>query len=228
VNEIRVVGDIPELPVTHKKLIGSSLDRWGHTIIVNKNGFRTIEFEDIDYSKPRMLTFGCSHTWGDSNEQSDIWPEKLAKKLNLQLINLGQPGASVDYVYRIFSFAIKKFAPVAIFIYWPDWTRFEYIKDGRIFESLPNDSNRIYHMKTATEEWLINNFISKVNLIKEESKDIKLVHLSSYNLIPYMDHADRWPIAKDNIHFNFEWHQNLYSIFYELYINNQQPIIVHE
>ena len=226
-NEIRVVGDIPNLPVTHRKPIGLSLDRWGHTIIVNKHGFRTIEFQDIDYSKPRMLTFGCSHTWGDSNEQSDIWPERLAKKLNLQLINLGQPGASVDYVHRIFSFAIKKFTPIAAFIYWPDWTRFEYTKDDKIYESLPSDSDRIYHMENATEEWLINNFKSKVNLIKEESKDIKLVHLSSYNLVPYMDHADRWPKAKDNSHNSPVWNQQLADIFYDLYTTGQQPEITY-
>ena len=228
-NHLRILGDIPELPVITDRNPGINYNQWKQEIKVNKHGFRTIEFDEIDYTKPRFLTFGCSHTWGTANEQKDTWPEKLAVRLDMQLINLGQPSASADYVHRIFPFAIKKFTPEIVFIYWPHWTRFEYMQDGKIYQSCPSDSDRIYHMETATDEWLRKNFAEKVEQIVQWCKDqsIRLVHLSDSNLIPYMDHADRWPLAVDKSHFAPEWNQRLADIYYNLYITNTQPEITY-
>ena len=68
------------------------------TYNVNPNGYRTLDFDKIDFSVPRMLVLGDSHSFGISNEQEYIWPEQLAKKLNKQLINLGARGVSADYL----------------------------------------------------------------------------------------------------------------------------------
>ena len=57
--------------------------------------------------KKILLTSGCSFT--DRNFESDfhpdmdtrwpMWPELVAKKLNMDCINLGQSGAGNEYIY---------------------------------------------------------------------------------------------------------------------------------
>ena len=184
---------------------------------VNTNGYRTLEFDKIDYSVPRVLVLGDSHSFGISNEQEHIWPEQLAKRLNKQLINLGARGVSADYLARIAESAITEFKPDIIFILWPDWTRFEYEVNGEYFQSLGTDSDRIRWMEKATDEWLMENFEKQQDHIKYLCTGIPLVDITLYDLIPYIDHSDRWPLAANGSHFNQVWHQWVTEIFYNLY-----------
>ena len=187
------------------------------TYNVNPNGYRTLDFDKIDFLVPRMLVLGDSHSFGISNEQEYIWPEQLAKKLNKQLINLGARGVSADYLARVAKSAIQEFKPDIIFILWPDWSRFEYEVSGKYFQSLPTDNDRIRWMEQATNEWLNENFEKQRAYVKNLCKDLKLIDITLYDLIPYIDHADRWPLADNGSHFNHLWHNWVADIFYNLY-----------
>jgi hypothetical protein len=63
----------------------------------NSNGFRCAEFT----SEPTLMTLGCSYTVGIGLPAESIWPELLAKKLDMRCANLGQGGMSNDTAFRL-------------------------------------------------------------------------------------------------------------------------------
>ena len=153
------------------------------------------------------LAFGCSHTYGIGVEPTEAWPSLL------DAINLGVPGCSIDLIARILPSMLDKYTPHIVYILWPDWTRFEYIEHGIYKQSLPMDSNRIYFMEKATDEWLQNNYLEQVEKIRKSCCEIELIDITLYDLIPFIDHADKWPISKLGHHYNHEWHQWVANIF---------------
>lgn len=153
------------------------------------------------------LAFGCSHTYGTGVDEHETWPYKLGA------MNFGVPGSSCDYIARVLPEHLAKYNPMVVYVLWPDWTRFEYNKDGAIHTSVPADSNRIYFMEVATEEWLLGNYQKQQSIVRELCKDIKLVEMTLEDLTPYIDHADKWPLAKDNAHFSEEWHNWVAEIY---------------
>jgi lysophospholipase L1-like esterase len=204
----------------------NKIDKFGINWELNREGFRTIEFGEINFSEPRILCLGDSHTFGAGNQQFDIWPEQLKAKINIsQILNLGVPGISADHLSRNIEKYISRFSPIEIFVLWPDHSRFEYVDNlGNLCQSLPTDRNRIYFMETATEEWLINNFKNSQDKIRYfcKQENIKLRELSLYDLISIIDHADRWPPAANKTHFNHRWHNLIAEIFaFKYYCDNR-------
>lgn len=155
------------------------------------------------------LACGCSHTYGIGVQRDQAWPYLLGAQ------NCGVPGCSSDLITRTIPSLIEKYQPNVVYILWPDWTRFEYIENGKIQQSLPTDANRIKFMETATDEWLQDNFNQQVSLVKEYCKqsNVKLVDLTLYDLIPYIDHSDKWPLSKLGHHYSPEWHIWVADIF---------------
>jgi hypothetical protein len=210
-----MIPDIPCLKFFENKKYW--VDKWGFEYFHNSHGFRTEEFSTVDHNKLKFLTFGGSDVMGACNHQQDSWPEVLKKMLNMQGFNLGQGACSIDYVARIMPNSLEYFKPDAVFILYPPYVRFEYYKDGNWYNSLPHDRDRIYFMETATDEWLENNFKEKVNLITNLCKRTKLVSLILDDLVPYIDHADRWTMAPDGQHGDAEWNKSVAKIFFDLY-----------
>lgn len=181
----------------------------------------------ITYSESELFTrsnniqsttvaFGCSHTWGVGVEQQQTWSHRL------QAHNFGQGACSVDFIVRNAPMVLEKINPGTVYVLWPDWSRFEIVKNNIIYQSLPTDHDRIYYMEQHNETWLRENFRQKTsgfrNLCKERS--IQLVDMTLYDLIPYIDHADRWPLSKLGHHYSPQWHQWVADIFYQLKLNN--------
>ena len=50
-----------------------------------------------DLSKPFFITVGCSHTKGVSLTYSNTWANNIAKLFNMEHINLGFSGSSLEY-----------------------------------------------------------------------------------------------------------------------------------
>jgi len=155
------------------------------------------------------LAFGCSHTSGIGVERNETWPHLLGAD------NHGVPGCSSDLIARTAPDVIAKKQPAIVYILWPDWTRFEYTKNNAVYQSLPTDTNRITFMESATTEWLTNNFNKHVASLIEccNSSNVKLVHMTLYDLIPHIDHADKWPLSKLGHHYSPVWHQWVADIF---------------
>ena len=55
-----------------------------------------------DLSKPFFVAIGCSATKGDELNYDDCWVKQLANKLNLEHINLGFTGASLEYQLDVY------------------------------------------------------------------------------------------------------------------------------
>jgi hypothetical protein len=154
------------------------------------------------------LAFGCSHTYGIGVERNETWAYLLGAD------NRGVPGCSSDLIARTAPAIIELTKPDVVYVLWPDWSRFEYFKDGNYFQSLPTDPNRMQFMETTTEAWLQDNFTKQVNILVEFCNNrAKLVHMTLYDLIPYIDHPDRWLISKLGHHYSPVWHTWIADIF---------------
>ena len=155
------------------------------------------------------LAFGCSHTWGVGVEYHEAWPYLLGAK------NFGLGSASSDQVVRIARDLIPQHCPTIVYCLWPDWSRFEYQKNGVFYQSLPTDNDRIYFMDTHNDDWCRNNFANNLIQLKEicEQTHCRLIDMTLYDLIPYIDHADRWPLSKLGHHYSPTWYQWVAGIF---------------
>ena len=155
------------------------------------------------------IAFGCSHTWGIGVEATETWAFLLGA------MNFGVPGVSSDFIARTAPDLIEKYQPQTVYILWPDWSRFEYFDNGQYKQSTPRSPDRIQFMSWATDEWLQNNFSSKQKEVRNfcNQSNTKLVDITLYDLIPYIDHADRWPLSKLGHHYSPVWHGWVADIF---------------
>ena len=176
-----------------------------------------LKFRNIINSSD-SVAFGCSHTWGVGVEADETW------SYHLKAMNFGIGGCSSDFIVRIAPDILDKYQPTMVYVLWPDWSRFEYITNGVCMQSLPTGKDRIYFMETHTEEWLKKNFQQQVGLMNQycNDRDIRLIDMSLYDLIPYIDHADQWPLSKLGHHYAPSWHKQVADIFCNAKINNTQ------
>lgn len=170
------------------------------------------------------LAFGCSHTWGVGVDANETWAYDLGA------MNFGVAGCSADFIVRIASDLMDKYQPNTVYVLWPDWARFEYIKNDIYKQSLPTDADRIYLMKTHTEDWLKTNFYHQVSAMNNycNQRGVQVIDMSLYDLIPYMDHADRWPVSKLGHHYAPSWHKQVAEIFRNSKIHNKKHSIAYE
>lgn len=159
--------------------------------------------------KSDSIAFGCSRTWGVGVEPDETWSCLLGAK------NCGIGSASSDLVVRIADQIISQHRPKIVYCLWPDWSRFEYIKDGKYYQSLPSDKNRIYFMKTHDDAWCKKNFAKNLKDMANLclSYSVRLIDMTLYDLIPYIDHSDRWPLSKLGHHYSPVCHQWVADIF---------------
>jgi len=77
----------------------------------------------------RLVTFGCSLTYGSALENpNDAWPNQLAAKWNLDLVNMGISGSSTKRIWwEIVNFDFEKTDTVAIL--WTHMDRWCVLKN---------------------------------------------------------------------------------------------------
>lgn len=89
---------------------------------INNHGFRDDDF----VSKKPLIIAGCSHTYGIGMHKEYTWGDLLAKKINLDYVNLGYPGASTSLIVKNIFAYIKKFGnPEMIVCNFPNMERIE-------------------------------------------------------------------------------------------------------
>lgn len=173
------------------------------------------EFRNI-ITDSNEAAFGCSHTWGVGVEADETWAYLLGAK------NYGVGSSSADTVVRVAQTVYDEVNFSVAYVLWPDWTRFDINENGHWRTVLPTNRDRIKYVETHPEEWLKDNFRYQVNVMRDFCKrnDIKLVDMSLYDLIPYIDHADKWPLSKLGHHYAPSWHQQVADIFRNSLIKN--------
>ncbi len=144
----------------------------------------------------RLVAFGCSYTYGsllqdcpaDSATPSKYsWPKLLSNKLNIDLINCSDPGASnLEILYKILNFKFNH--DDLIVILWTMFSRGAIIDKSKIERYgawLPGYSK---WLGAQTEEHLI--FMSWVYIHHAE------LYLKSLNLNNYSYIAEQAPMLK--------------------------------
>lgn len=181
-------------------------------------------FDRKNVTVSNSIALGCSHTYGIGVDETETWSYLLNAR------NFGQPGCSSDFVVRTTKEIIFDLSPTTIYVLWPDWSRFEIIENDIIKQSLPTDKDRINYMKTHDEDWLRNNFKNQTDQFRQlcKEKNIHLVDMTLYNLIPYINHADQWPLSKLGHHYGPVWHSWVADIFQQLKQNNTVLELAYE
>lgn len=170
------------------------------------------------------IALGCSHTYGVGVEYNEAWP------CLLEASNFGVPGCSADYLVRNATELITIYKPTVIYVLWPDWSRFEYTQNEKYCQSLPTDNNRIAFIESHPDTWLLSNFQKQTQLMRSlcKNNNVQLIDMTLYDLIPYIDHADRWPVSKLGHHYAPSWHCQLADIFKNAEINNIKHPLAHD
>ena len=160
-------------------------------------------------SDSQLGAFGCSHTWGVGVKHNEAWPWLLNSN------NFGFVSGSTDFISRNLIKVIDDFSLKKIYILYPSYTRFEYTVNNIIYQSLPTDRYRYQFREQNSEEWLLNNHRKNKEYIKKVclEKQVKLIDFEFEYLHQFIDYPDRWPLAKDNMHYNHQWHKWVAEIF---------------
>lgn len=133
-----------------------------------------------------LVAVGDSFTYGDElhDRETQAYPYLLQKQYNFnELINLGLPGGSSDYVFRtVIELLISGTKPDLIIISWPEQNRFEGLINHPKFESTDDaphikPTNFMIGRKTITSEpnWVQGYY--------RESYDIAWAFRKQYNQI---------------------------------------------
>ena len=118
----------------------------------------------------RLITFGCSLTWGVGLKDDGLqpsksaWPTLVAKELNLKLVNKGEPAASNNEIlYELLTFDYKKDDIVIVMwtysyrdVIFSKWgARFKYLR--KRFGLMSNDmswKDQINKTDYDTKSWM--------------------------------------------------------------------------
>lgn len=148
----------------------------------------------------KLITFGCSHTQGYyytegqgmiptynayyrycGNILPPIWPEILADKLQLDLLNLGEGGAGNDSIFRIFGLNIDKIEKGDTVIYQIGQNvRIPYAVEGAMvdllvgttkdawnYEDVTFDQTQGFFINRDREQWTKSVLLSYIKIVDE-------------------------------------------------------------
>lgn len=130
-----------------------------------------------------LLTSGCSFTdnWWTKKRGFPVWPELLAKELDMQCINLGKRGLGNDYILNsiIDKLATEKNKVGLVVAMWSDFARidFEVEETADIYKGLPwiavNNSSNL-------EQTNIKNKL--LSFTKEQDIDGTVIYRKSFEI----------------------------------------------
>lgn len=136
---------------------------------VNSSGFRTKEWNDIDW-KNSVVILGDSCTYGVGLAEDETISTRLESMLGRPVINLGVPGSSNPSIVNNSSVIINKFdIPYAVVINWSSPNRFRYYYSNgymdvsqSIFHKTPLGNNLVIENTNITDLWT-NTYINPTN-----------------------------------------------------------------
>ena len=200
----------------HKKLMTRYQDLEAHgwidaafTYKFNSLGFRCADF-NLD---PAIMFLGCSFTVGVGLPLATIWPEIVAKSMNLRCVNLGQGGGAPDTAFRLASGYIGRVNPkIVVYMQPPDY-RFELVSDHgvkhyNVFVKSDSD-NQIF------KAWAIDGNNNQLN---REKNSLAIQMLCNHRRIKFMQFDSTelrglsTSLARDLAHPGVENHKKMADI----------------
>jgi hypothetical protein len=208
---------------------------------VNSHGYRCPEWEPMPDGKKNVLVLGCSHTFGQGNEDNEHWVHFLSQHntKSLRYWNLGQPGASADKIVRILYGTEKLLDPKIIIVCWPFWSRRERL--GTYPESIMSYDDQMKFEDDNTDK---NNFLKNVFFVEKfaEKNNCKTFHcfaqdsyheyIKGLNVLEVYTIKNCWPYwdrfkqrvqykdpnyAHDGEHYGVEHHKRFAELFVDYF-----------
>lgn len=106
--------------------------------IINRLGLRGKIYENSD-----VIASGCSITFGIGVPELGRWTNLLGNKINNDVMNLGNPGASVESIcHNVIQYCMNNKIPKEIFCLMPDFFRSMVVLDKEFYKSR---SNKVGH-----------------------------------------------------------------------------------
>lgn len=185
----------------------------------NSYGFRSQEF-NLNETKLKILTLGCSHTVGVGVPQYKNWAEHFGCTYfpNHAVWNAGLGGASADTVARIAVNMIPIVKPDIVAILWPSLYRFETYENNPVFNGAwtMEADNLQYEDNTAYNNQTKNKTILE---LLQQIYGFKLLSINWDDTVEKVYNTVAWTKARDGAHFGIEWHQQIAYDFYLQYSN---------
>ncbi len=197
---------------------------------INEMGYRSKFVYPADYEK-YGVAIGSSHTWGSSLHVEDRFDSLLEQDNGIPIINIGQPGASCNYVKEQVLHLLTNTPklPAFMILEWPPITRFTLFGNGtehicnvhfdeadirfKIFENIVLLDEEIFYYEAMRSFHIVTKWLS--------DRDIPVFNWtvtpdSSETLqIPYTRTVD---FARDGVHPG----PNTHKIVADLLIENIQ------
>lgn len=147
-------------------------ESFGYTF--NQYGYRIGARDwDLNTTKKKIITLGCSHTVGVGVPFEKTWPALFAEELDGELFNLAVTGSSADTVFRTLYQSIDIIQPDIVAVFWPESTRWEH------YEAMLWDSTGA-RCNTPQGKSIWNtdiNLINESHLTNLQLKNMELVKL---------------------------------------------------
>ena len=142
----------------------------------------------------RLVTFGCSHTYGHCLSSRDLsWPNKLAELLNLECVNLGEEGASNKKIwYNIINFDFNLDDLIVIQWTYPErWCVLDKKHSEPIGPWIDSDESNAYY------KYLFNRYDSNLDInLRMSHINLLLKDFKVYNILSQID-------LHDHLDFNY-------------------------
>lgn len=138
---------------THQKNLEKKPKDWyyrNHKVnyTLNSYGYRTNEFEDIDW-KNSIVLFGCSHMFGEGVDDNDTISANLERLIRVPVINMGMSGTSIQFALHNSLMLYKKYGPPKAVLYGlTGLTRYMfyhkyYVSNSTRYEGTPEEEKYI-------------------------------------------------------------------------------------
>jgi hypothetical protein len=186
----------------------------------NSYGFRCEEFDN----NPTVMVLGCSHTFGVGMPVDKIWPEMLAKELNMKCANLGINAGSLDNAFRMCHGYIDIVKPKIVVLLEPPPNRIQLfmVNDFPVDIGIWSINGKISNgsIESFAKLWLSNDnnhrFNREKNILAIEQmcieRNIKFVYESHSEIYvggPPGSELEPGVLARDLLHTGTLGHEKL-------------------
>lgn len=175
----------------------------------SNEGFRTYDFDSL-IGKEVDVALGCSHTMGVGLPVDCVWPSLIEKSRPRPMLNLGLGAGATDTVARILTNITGLFQINTVFIFWPEFQRFETYSDEKAGFVLPHNS-------LLEHTWNMDQNISLHRFYKNKL----IIDLLGHNTVNHTYNAffkvfreyQNLDYARDGMHFGPETHKLIAKLF---------------
>jgi hypothetical protein len=148
----------------------------------------------------KLIAAGCSWTQGFLEDKSYPWPELLAKKLDMECINLGQGGAGNEYISSVISDKVIEEKDIGLaVVMWSNCFRldFDIFNDNGYGSSHIRGWLQIHHKRFTdyVKSWYKRSDFSANGATKRLMRlSYSFQNLMEKNNIPYIQVQGKRPI----------------------------------